>query len=326
MKTKANEYTFSEEEVRIAREIVSGNHGLAQIREKLAIKPNLLSYYLKKLENKCIITIERTQEFHEKEPSNSRKAVFFQYTKHASLFRDLLIEYSHMKWEKILSGLGIDVLFQITTEPNATGLISKTTFWRYFRYLGSTGIATCNFESHCQINSRFSLLRQFLFEYQTFIIKRLIDSVSNKAIVIWQKDFECLVRVPKSEHINYPGFTKTATSRTEDFGIKFFSDYDFYSYTKLIKPLRVEDIILHTLLIERGNIRYTTYSLLLLRQQLKAIDKGYLLKRAMWYELSSQINAMLEFIKTRGKRTLAGLPTWAEYESKMKEYQIKAIA
>ena len=325
MKTRANDYSFSELEITIAKEIASGSNSLAQIRKRLAITPNLLSYYLKKLENKRIITIKRTQQLDKKEILNSRKAVFFQYTKHASLFKDLLMQYSHIKWEKILSGLGIDVLFRIATEPNATESISQTTFWRYLRSFTSTGIATCNYGS-CQINSRFSLLRQFLVEYQTFIIERIVDLASSKAVVLWHKGFECLIRVPKTEHVCYQGFVKTATSRLGDYGIQLFSDYDFYFYSKSGKPSILEDIILHTLLIERGNIRYTTYSLLLLRQQLNVINKDYLLKRAVWYDLSLQINAMLEFIETKGIRTLVGLPTWAEFESKMKEYETRAIA
>ena len=67
MKTKKESYAFSEQEVTIAREIASGNHSLFEIRERLAIKPSLLSHYLKKLENKRVITIKRAQQFNEKE-------------------------------------------------------------------------------------------------------------------------------------------------------------------------------------------------------------------------------------------------------------------
>jgi hypothetical protein len=71
-------------------------------------------------------------------------------------------------------------------------------------------------------------------------------------------------------------------------------------------------------------VRYATYALLLLNKQLTQIDKDYLLKEAMWYDLSLQINAMLEFLKSRGTRTGLGLPTWNEYVAKIKEYEVEA--
>ena len=170
------------------------------------------------------------------------------------------------------------MLFQIATEPNSTNNMSPTTSWRYLKDFKTIGLATCNNKS-CQMNSRFSLLREFLTEYQSFIVTRIIDSTSNKAVVLWQKGFDGLIRVPKTEHIHQEGFTKTATSRLADFGIQLFSDYDTYFYSKTKGNIRVEDIILHTLLIETGNVRYTTYSLLLLEKEQKTIDTSYLLKR-----------------------------------------------
>jgi hypothetical protein len=62
---------------------------------------------------------------------------------------------------------------------------------------------------------------------------------------------------------------------------------------------------------------------MLLKKELKQINKKYLLKRATWYDLSLQINAMLEFLRTKGKRTGSGLPTWKEFIEKAREYTIE---
>jgi DNA-binding MarR family transcriptional regulator len=326
VKTKKETYAFSKQEIRIAKEIASDNLGLSQIRERLSIKPNLLSYYLKKLQEKRIIKISKTRFSAEKDSIRSRKNVFFQDTKHASLLKELLAKYPHIKWEEILSGQGIEVLFQIL-DGSATfkKVVSPITFWRYSKSFMALGIVTKDREIW-QINERFSLLRDFLDEYQSFLIKTLMESVSSKAIMLWHKDFEFLIRVPKKTLVSQKGFTKTATSRLPDFGIQLISDFDIYFYSKTRTEVRLEDVILHTLLVERGGVRYATYSLLLLKKEQNIIDKDYLLKIATWYDLSEQINAMLEFLRTKGARTLSGLPTWDEFIAKMSEYDIEAVA
>jgi hypothetical protein len=242
------------------------------------------------------------------------------------ILKELLTKYSHIKWENVLSGLGIDVLFQILTDSyDIKESISPATFWRYSRDFMALGIVVETGEN-LQINDRFSLLKDFLDEYQTFMIKTIVSSVSSNAIMLWQKDFECLIRVPKTTQVTQKGFSKTASSRLQDFGIQLISDFDIYVYSKRKTAIRVEDIILHTLLIERENVRYVTYCLLLLKKEMKQIDKNYLLKKAMWYNLSLQINTMLEFLRTRGTRSGSGLPTWNEFMVKMREYQIEAVA
>jgi hypothetical protein len=133
-------------------------------------------------------------------------------------------------------------------------------------------------------------------------------------------------KTPKKTLVSQKGFTKTATSRLQDFGIQLISDFDIYFYSKMKTEVRLEDVILHILLVERGSVRYATYSLLLLKKEQNIIDNDYLLKRAIWYDLSLQINAMLEFLRTRGARTLSGLPTWNEFIAKMSEYNIEAVA
>ena len=324
MKIRKEKHTFSKKEIEILKQIASGKHTLSQIRKKLSMRPNLLSHYLKKLQEKHIIKIQKGFSS-ERNLLPSRKSVTYQDTKHSLILKELLMKHSHIKWENILSGLGIDVLFQILTDSSSLKeSISPITFWRYSKDFMELGIVVDTGEN-LQINDRFYLLKNFLDEYQTFTIKTLVSSVSDNAIILWQKDFECLIRIPKTTKVTQKGFTKTATSRLQDFGIQLISDFDIYVYSKRKTAICIEDVLLHTLLIEKGNVRYVTYALLLLKKELTQIDKDYLLKKALWYELSLQVNAMLEFLRTRGTRTGAGLPTWNEFVVKMRDYQIEAV-
>jgi len=321
MKTRTDEYFFSKQEIEILKEISKENYTVSQIRQYLRIKPSLISQYLTRLQEKRIIFIKQ-RSFAENSADNSRKSFLFQETPHALLIKDLLKKYAHIKWEDLLSGRGIDVLFQISTGcPTIRESMSRATFWRYSRNLMSLGIVI-GYGDNLKINERFDLLRSFLEEYQIHVIKTIINSLSAKAVILWQKDFECLVRVPNTLQIAQKGFAKTATSSMQDYGIQLISDSDVYSFSKRKTGIRLEDVILHTLLIESGNVRNTTYALILLKKEFNQVNKSYLLKLAMWYDIGLQINAMLEFLRTRGNRTGAGLPTWQEFVQKAIEYKV----
>jgi DNA-binding CsgD family transcriptional regulator len=322
MKTKEDEYFFSKQEIKILREIAKENYTTSQIKENLNIKASLLSHYLKKLQKKRIIKTQQKTIF-ENASGNSRKNFLFQDSNHSTLLRELLVKYSHIKWENVLSGLGMDVLFQVLTgSENIKESMSRATFWRYSRDFMALGIVV-GYGDNLQINDRFVLLRNFLEEYQTYTVKTIVSSVSGKAIILWQKDFECLIRVPKTTQIVQKGFVKTATSRMQDYGIQLISDFDTYFFSKRKTEIRLEDVILHTLLVETGNVRNMTYALILLKKELKQIDKKYMLNRATWYEISLQVNALFEFFRTRGKCAGSGLPTWQEFTEKAREYMVE---
>ena len=320
MKRRTKNYTFSQTEIRILKHIASESHFPPMIRKNLAIKPSLFSQYLKRLQSKGILKLQMKNFPYKRGRAKNRKYVYFGDSKHSLLLKELLVEYKHITWEVILSGLGIEVLFQILNNNEIEyEEFSYITFWRYTKRLMELGIVELD-GNVFQINSRFSSLIHFLEEYERFIIGIIVKSFSENGQVLWQKGLECLIRVPKTE-VAQDGFLKTATSRLSDYGIQTISDFDVYFYSERKKRLALEDIILHTLLIERNNVRYVTYSLLLMKKKLEEIDREYLLKEATSYELNLQVNAMLQFLETKGARTGLTLPKWSEFITKTKEYE-----
>jgi len=313
MNKRLRSYTFNKLEIQISRQLAKGNHSLSNIRKNLLIEPSLLSYNLKKLLQKEIINIIGR---------GPNKRINFDSSKHASLFRELLLIYDHIKWENILPNLAIEILFQASNNSEISYRnFSKTTFWRHTRNLKAHGILESN-NNHYSINPRFSILKEFLIEYQRFLINTLVKSVSERAVILWQKDFECLIRTPKSLVVPKKNFFRTATSRLHDFGIPILSDFDIYFYSKNKDTIQIEDIILHTLLIDRDNVRYVLYSLLLLKKKWKRIDEEHLLREAQKLDLGLQVNAMLQFLRTYGRRKGLTLPSWEEFIAKAKEYEV----
>jgi hypothetical protein len=251
-----------------------------------------------------------------------RKHIQFNDSKHASLLRDLLIIYDHVDWQSLLTGKAIEILFKAMTDSGKEfNEIPKATLWRHLRNLKAHGILQQTKKGY-SISPRFSTLTDFLNEYQRFLINMLARTISEKAVVLWQRDLEFLVRAPKNIGATQKSFLLTATSLLTNIGIPIFSEFDIYFYSKKKKSIQTEDIILHTLLIEPNNVRYVIYSLLLLKKYKEKIDTKYLMKEAQKYNLDSQTKGMLHFLETHTPQKGLTLPTWTEFEAKARDYKV----
>jgi hypothetical protein len=133
---------------------------------------------------------------------------------------------------------------------------------------------------------------------------------------------EFLIRVPKNAEPPSENFHQTATSIFHQYDLPLFSEFDIYFYSTKKKNIKPEDAILHTLLMEPNNVRYTTYALLLLKKTEQQIDKTYLLQEAETLGLKQQITDMIHFLKNRTQQKDQALPTWSEFITKAKDYKV----
>jgi DNA-binding MarR family transcriptional regulator len=313
MRTSHAEYTFSKSEIRILRELAKGRRSLSEIERLLSLKPALLSYNLNKLLRKRLI---------ETAGQRNRKCVCFSDTRHASLLRDLLIYYDYIDWQNILTDKTIEILFQtLATSEGSMAKFPKATLWRHLKNLKARGIITQT-ERRYNINSRFSILIDFLKEYQRFFANKLAKTLSENAVILWQEDMEFIVRAPKKAKPPSADFHRTATSIFHEYNLQLLSEFDIYLYSTNRKTIRPEDAILHTLLIEPNNVRYTTYSLLLLKKNEQKIDNTYLLQEAERLGLKSRICNMLQFLKMHTQPKDHALPTWNEFITKARDYNV----
>mgnify|MGYP001018687774 CR=1 FL=1 len=310
MKTPASEYTFNKAELAILKEISKGNHELASIKRALSITPQLLSYNLKKLEKKSLITTTK---------HTLKKQAYFGDSKHATLLLDLLSIYNHIDWENVLSGKAIDILLQtLNGHEDQEFSIPRNTLWRYLKNLKARGIITQN----NSINPRFNALSEFLSEYQKFFLRKLATTISKEAVILWQKDGEFLMRTPKTAQPPPKNFHKTATSIMQDYDLPLFSESEIYLYSKEKKEILPEDAILHILLIAPDSTRYATYALLLLKKIWSHLDMAYLLREAQRLGVKNQIDCMLQFLETHKRPADSTLPSWNEFAQKATDYNV----
>jgi len=313
MKTASFGYAFAKPELQILRELAKGKHELSSIKEACSIKSSLMSYNLKKLLDKGLI--KTVSQGH-------RKYVYFNDSKHASLYRDLLLFYDHIDWQNILTGKTIEILFQTLTASGKTlAKFPRNTRWRHLKKLKARGIITHG-KTGYTINPRFSALTDFLNEYQKFLANKLAKTISEKSIILWQEDMEFLARTPKNAKPPSKNFLKTATSIFNEYDLPLISDFDTYFYSIDKDIIRLEDAILHTLLIEPNNVRYATYALLLLKKTEQEIDKTYLLQEAERLGLKKEVTSMLQFLKNHVQLKDQALPTWQEFVTKARDYNL----
>jgi len=313
MKNPTPQYAFNKTEIRLLRELAKGKQSFLQIKKLLQIKSAFLSRNLKKLQQKGIIQTAA---------EGNRKNAYFSETKHASLLKDLLLSYDFMDWENILSGKSIEILFQ-TLDNGYLSSFSGATLWRYLKELKARGIITETQKGY-RISTRFSILADFLKEYQLYFVTKISKTLSENSVILWQKDMKFLVRVPNSAEAPTRDFHKTATSIFPAYDMRLFSEFDVYFYSTTKETIKPEDAVLHTLLLEPGNVRYSTYALLLLKKTEKQIDKKYLLKEAEHFGLENQVKGMLEFLQTHIRPEGQPLPTWEDFADKARDYGVTA--
>lgn len=312
MKHSAPQYAFNKTEIQLLRELAKGKQSLLQIKKLLQIKPAFLSRNLKKLQQKGII--QTTAE-------GNRKTAYFSETKHASLLRDLLLSYDFMDWENILSGKSIEILLR-TLDDGDLSSFSGATLWRYLKELKARGIITETQKGYT-INTRFPILADFLKEYERYFVTKISKTLSENSVILWQRDMEFLVRVPNSTEAPSGDFHKTATSLFANYDLPLFSEFDVYFYSTTKESIKPEDAVLHTLLIEPGNVRYSTYTLLLIKKTEEQIDKTYLLREAQHFGLENQVKGMFEFLETHIRPEGQPLPTWNDFAEKARDYGVK---
>lgn len=313
MKSRLPQYAFNEIEIQLLREIAKGKQSLQQIKKALQLKPAFLSRNLKTLQQKGFIQTAA---------EGNQKTAYFSETKHASLLRDLLLSYDFMDWENILSGKSIEILFQ-TLDDGDLSSFSGATLWRYLKELKARGIIVETRKGY-QINTHFPVLIEFIKEYERYFVNKIAKTLSENSVILWQKGIEFLVRAPDSTKAPSGDFHKTATSIFADYNLPLFSEFNVYFYSTTKKTITPEDAVLHTLLVEPGSVRYSTYALLLLKKTGKQIDKTYLLREADRLGLEKLVRGMLEFLQTHIRPEGQPLPIWDEFADKARDYGVMA--
>ena len=301
-------------EIKILGEIAKGDgRRIADIGISLDIFQESLSRTLKSLEKKGLIETEK---------SGISKYLFFSETKHSTLFKTLLLEFTHVKFENFLSGSSLEILYHLSNSSLSrseivlrTGLSEKTIQTK-LKNLREFGIVFSE-RGLYRLNERFDLLRDFLLEFRRYLNLKTAQEFAKDAIIIWQEDDEFLIKT--SERKESENFFLTSITAFHRYGVQLFlPEYHYYFYSKQRKKLCLEDVILHALVLDPTDTRVILSVLLLWKKQ--KVDVDYLTKESDKYQLSKTVEDLVKYMNTRGEVRPDHFPTWREYEVRAKEY------
>jgi DNA-binding transcriptional ArsR family regulator len=301
-------------ETRILKEIAKGSSKrIGDIANSLTISNASFSRTLKSLKKKGLI---------ESEKRGVSKHMFFSETKHSTLLKTLLTELAHVKFEDLLPGSSLEILYSLSKSPLNrreiilhTGLSQKTVQTK-LKTLREFGIVFSE-RGFNRLNERFSLLKDFLLEFRRYLNLKVAQEFAKDATILWQRDKEFLIKT--SEPKESKSFFLTSITAFHKYGVQLFlPEYYYYFYSQRKKKLTVEDVILHALLLDPTDTRVIMSALLLLKKQ--KVNRDYIIEESDRYQLNTTVRNLVDYIHTKGKAKPEHFPTWKEYEAKAKEY------
>ncbi|MDH2900493.1 MAG: MarR family transcriptional regulator [archaeon] len=319
MRRPMQDYALTKDEISAIRAISEQRKlSLGELASVLRMSKAWASRVAKRLEEKGIV---------EKKRHGISKSVEIVDRDHAQLLAEMIKAEPYIPWEKVLSYSNMSVLLaNATGEGDFQRGISEVTRWRKLRNLAAHGLVP-KVGNKSDLNLK---LIHFAEAYANFISAKFGSEVlPQKAIVIWRKGYSYFFKVgrrglKKEEEVKIleKNFIKTALSSFPQYGIQFITEDLYYYYAPAVKKLDLEDIILHTLLIDRGSQTYTIYALLLFFKKIKSVNFQILREKSKRYDLLESVENIIQFVDSKGEVRPWPLPKWIELREQANIYGI----
>ncbi|MHB2035204.1 MAG: helix-turn-helix domain-containing protein [Nitrososphaerales archaeon] len=309
MKERLPVFALTKDEIAIARAVSDQRElSINQLAKKLDSSEGWASRVVKKLEDKGIVETKR---------EGMRKVVAVAQANYAQSLAELVRSEPYVPWEKLLSySNSLVLLANATGETDFEAGLSATTKWRALRNLSIHGLVP---KSGGDVAPR---IRRFATEYADHISQKFgREILPREAIVLWRKGFSYLFKIRKPG-VELRRFKRTAISVYSEYGIQLVTNDIYYYCSPERARLSLEEVILHTLLIDPERQTYETYALLLIFKEYRRIDFEALKKRSDRYNLRRRAEDIIRYIHTRGEEREWPLPKWHELEEQARMYRI----
>ena len=301
-------------EIKVLRELAkSGGETIGDISNSLDISHPSLSRTLKSFAKKGLVEAEKR---------GISKYVFLSETKHSTLLRTFLLEFSHIRFENLLAGSSIEILYYLSESPLNRGEIafrtglSKKTIQTKLKALRELGIIFSE-GGFYRLNPRFDILKDFLLEFRRYLNLKIAQGFAGDAVILWQEADEFLIKTSRRKELE--DFFLTSIAAFHRYGVRLFlPEYYYYFHSKRRKKLSLEDIILHALVLDATDTKVIMSVLLLWRKQ--KVDVDYLTEESDKYGLRTTARDLISYVRTKGEVRPMHFPTWEEYQVKAREY------
>ena len=249
--------------------------------------------------------------FAEKQRDGKKVVVKRSNTLHAQSLEDILKEYPRLPIEKLFTNSSMEVLSVLSHPHNITDIAAITGLNRHtvstaLKNLSGYGIVLKE-KGRFIVNKRHRHIVDLVNNYWRFVANQRLRDIADDAIILWQRGPEFLFKTQTDPvQNNEQNIHPTATTVFLEYNLQTITTNRYYFHSK--RRLRVEDNIIHTALIDPQNPTYNSYALFLATQS-SATD---LLKVGRYYDLEKHIESLLEYQKTKEKKSNNVLP-WSEY-------------
>ncbi len=306
---------LTESELKCLRLI--SNHGKALIPEigveLVALRPQV-SRVVRSLKEKGFVRTEKI---------GLAKTVYLSDTKHASDWRSMILELSHVPFEELLSGAALEVLSPISClrlkgrkEIAECSLVSEATVAKILERLKQVGIVQKK-DSAYRIAPRFDKLKDLVTEFRHYLSKRTALEFAGDAVVLWSCGNEFIIETRKS--MEEQGFLMTGPSAFGRFGVPLLMPTFYFFHSPFARRLRLEDSILHSLFLEN---RSMLPILLVWKKNEKRLDMTYLEKQGEKYDAKRLLDEITAYFRLEGRARAPVFPPWNEFQLRSQEYGI----
>ncbi len=253
------------------------------------------------------------------------KNVSLSKTKHAALWRRLALEFGHMPLHELLSRGSLEVLSAIGSQQLAnrrqiaeSSLVSEATAARSLERLRELGVVQKDKEGAYCISPRFHVLAEFTTEFRSYMNQKLALEFAPDAVIVSERNEEFIIESSKFEEKD--GFLPTGVSAFARFGVPLMAQKSHFFYSPYARKLRLEDAIVHSLLVDSSNPLPT---LLAWKKNEARLNMQYLRHAAEKYGVAVSVMEIVRYFASQGVERPDRFPPWNEFLAKAREYGIQ---
>lgn len=252
-----------------------------------------------------------TEGLADKQRNGKKVFVKRSNTLHARSLKDIINEYPRLPVEKLFNNSSMEIQSALMYPHNITDIAAMTGLNRHtvssvLSKLSGYGIVLKE-KGQFIINKRHCHIVELVNNYWRFAANRRLCDIADDAIILWQRGPEFLFKTQTDPgQSDEQNIHPTATTVFPEYNLQTITTNRYYFHSK--RRLKVEDNIIHTILIDLQNPIYNSYALFLATQS-GATD---LLNAGRHYDLENHIELLLEYQRTKEKTSNTVLP-WSEY-------------
>ena len=304
---------LTKSELRCLRAVIDSTHANASaISTAIHVARPYVSRATSTLEAKGFVTAKKL---------GLTKTVTLSDAKHAELWRKLALEYGHMALDELISGGSLEVLAALCygklhgrREIAEQTAMSESSVAKVLERLKQVGIVQKRDGTYF-ISPRFNAFHDFVVEFRHYLNEKIAREFANDAIVLWEWNTDFIIESKRPEERQ--GFQLTGVSLFPLFGIRLLAPSSYFFYSPFARKLRIEDAILHSLLIPN---KMMLPILLAWKKNERKLNLHYLEEQAEQYGAEPSVTGIAQYFETHGSQRPTGFPPWEEFIVRAKEY------